>query len=735
MIPRPDPSIRFLFCLIVQAAAATFPTRSSVSPRFWLIVLFGGWLWLFPSNAWAVSKEITSPLTHRPEIQAPIHLTADRLEYKREENLFVAEGSVVITQGPMQVESEYMTLDQQTGKLLATGDVHFSDGENTIDADQIELDVNTQLGILYDARLFIKSENYQIEGEEMERRELDRYLIKNASFTACDCEEDDPDWRIRARQIRLRIDNYLVARDLVFYAEEIPVFYLPYLIYPVKTERQSGLLTPRIGYSSRDGFRYNQDFFWAISKSQDMTFNLDHRGARGDGGGLEYRYVLSKFSRGHLETNYFYDQIDQVGQWEIRYSHEQRFTDRISAKIDVHYVNEQDFFQDLSDVTEERAQQNIESNLFVTYRGDESFAYFLGRYTQDLTAPSNSTTPQRLPEVGYSLLEHRLGSSPVYFNFESNAVNFWRSEGVTTQRVDLYPRLSLPISLSKAGTLTPWAGVRETWYSRGTGDESISREVFPTGLHWEEHLSKEGGRNVHLLSPSLMYEYIPVEDHPDIPQFDELDQIRDRNAVTASVTQRFMRRDVKGILQEKIYLRLTETYNLRDARSDEDDTDPFSDFRSEATVHFTHSLSIGVDAFYDIYDRRFSSWNTDLTLELPPYVTASVGQRYTRGGTVPQRGDLFNPLYLGDQEPAPRIQFWTEKVIVRTPWGINLASRAYFDAETSKFVEVAYGLQYEDQCWGITLTYQDFRTRNEFSFMFTLKGLGATGSRKFASVF
>lgn len=733
MIPPSYAAIRSLFRLAVQAAATSFPARSRLLLGRLLLALLISGLWPTPS-AWAISKEVTSPLLNRPEAQAPIHLTADRLEYKKEENLFMAEGSVVITQGPMRVESEYMTLDQQTGTLLATGDVHFSDGENAIDADQIELDVNTQLGVLYDARLFIKSENYLIEGEEMERRDLDRYLLKDASFTACDCE-NDPDWRIRARQIRLRIDNYLVARDLVFYAEEIPILYLPYLIYPVKTERQTGLLIPRIGYSSRDGLRYNQDFFWALSKSQDMTFNLDHRGARGDGGGLEYRYVLSKFSRGHLETSYFRDKTDQVGQWEIRYNHEQRFTDRIGAKIDVHYVNRQNFFQELSDVTAERAQQNIESNLFVTYRGDASFAYLLGRYTQDLTTPSNSTTPQRLPEVGYSLLTHRLGSSPVYLNFDGNAVNFWRAEGVKTQRVDLYPKLSLPIPLSKAGTLTPWAGARETWYSRGTAEESISREIFPAGLHWEGPLSRDWGRTVHLLNPSLMYEYIPVEDHPDIPRFDELDGLQDRNAVTASVAQRFMRRDEKGALQEALSLRFTETYNLRDARSNAEGAEPFSDFRGEAVVHFTSRLFLGVDSFYDLDEGRFSFWNTDLTLDLPPYLTATLGQRYTRGGTLPQRGDLFNPLYLGDQEPASRIQFWTEKVVIHTPWGVHLAGRAYFDAETSKFVEIAYGLQYEDQCWGITFTYQDLRTRNEFSFMFTLKGLGATGSRKFASVF
>lgn len=699
------------------------------------MVLIGFGFPLQPSDAWAISKNILSPLKKRPDVQEPIYLTADRLEYRKEEDLFLAEGSVVVTQGPMRIEADDVALDNGTGKLIATGSVHFSDGENQIDSDQIEIDVNTQLGILYDARLFIKSENYTLDGEEIERRSPDRYVLKDAAFTACTCP-DDPEWRIRAGQIRLHLDHYLVIRNLVFYADDIPIFYLPYLLYPAKTQRQTGLLVPHIGYSSKWGFRYNQDFFWAISKSQDMTISLDHRGSKGDGGGLEYRYILSKGSKGELQADYLYDKEKQVGRWELRYHHEQRFTERINAKVDIHYINQENNFQELSDITAERAQQNIESNIFVTYRGEESFAYFLARYTQDLTTPSNSATPQRLPEIGYSLLSHRLGDSPVYFSFESSAVNFWRSEGSTAQRVDLYPKLSLPIALKEAGTLTPWAGVRETWYSRGTlADESIGREIFPAGLRWEDPLVKAWGTTVHLLDPSLMYEYIPVEDHPDIPQFDELDRLQDRNAVTASVAQRFLRRDEKGALQEKLSLRFTETYNVRDARSDGNDARPLSDFRSEAAFHFTRYLSLGLDTFYDLYDHRVSYWNTDLTLDLSPHLTATLGQRYTRGGTLPQRGDLFNPLYLGDREAAPRVQFWTERILLRTPWGIHLASRAYFDAETSKFVEIAYGLQYERQCWSFTLTYQDLRTRNEVTFMVNLKGLGATTSRKFASLF
>ncbi|MGB3940000.1 MAG: LPS assembly protein LptD [Candidatus Manganitrophaceae bacterium] len=706
-----------------------------ISIRIAFFLLFVSFL---PSPAWGISKKITSPDLKPSEISEPIKLEADQLEYKREEDLFLADGAVVVTQGPMRIESDSLSLNQATGQLLATGNVRFNDGENAISSERLEIDVNTKLGVLYEARLFVKSENYHIKAAEMERESADRYSLKEASFTSCDCPEN-PEWQIRSRRMRLHLEDYLVIRDLTFYAGKVPILYLPYFIYPTSTERQTGLLVPLFGYNSRWGAMFRQEFFWAISKSQDLTLFYDRRGTKGQGGGLEYRYILSRKSQGTLQVNHFNDKEQRVGRWELRYNHEERFTDRISAKINIRYITQNNYYQELSRLTADRASQNIESNFLLSYRGDASVAYILARYTQNLTAGSNNTTAQRLPEIGYSLLSHRLGSSPLYFNFDSTAVYFWRTEGVRAQRLDLFPKLSMPISLSSFGTVTPWAGIRETWYSRGeTEEKSIHREIFPAGLTWENLLSKEWENTAHQIVPSFMYESISVRDRSDIPQFDAVDRLRDRNSVTASLLQRLLKRDETGGWTESASFRLTQSYRLEEARSNHSDRAnrrPFSDLRGQGTLRLSTYLSFGVDTFYSLYERFLSSWNTDLTFHLPPYITATLGQRYSREGVLPQKGDLFNPLYIGDRETAPRISFWTERIVIRTPWGIQFASRAYFDVDQSKFVEISYGLKYERQCWGITLAYIDLRTRNEFTFMISLKGLGEAGSQNFANLF
>ncbi len=665
--------------------------------------------------------------------QSPIDVTADRLEYS--EGVYQAHGSVVVLQGPMKVSADAVSLNNETGKLHAVGNVHFTDKGHQMDAAEMTLDINTKLGVLYRGSLFVKQENYHFSGAEIERRELDDYLLRDASFTACDCPTD-PDWRIRSRTIRLRLDQKVVARDLVFYAGKVPIVYLPYITYPLK--RQTGFLIPRFGYSARHGFKINQPFFWAISQHQDATLSFDHRGSKGNGVEMEYRYVPSSALQGTLETAYFYDEEKQVTRWNVRYNHRQRLSEQLDARLDIRYSNERDNFRDLSDQTSERAQQNLESNLFVVYRGDLWLAYALARYTIDLTTSDNNRTLQKLPEFGMSLAEYRLGASPLYLNFDGSAINFWRKVGFSTQRVDLYPKISWPILLSASATVTPWAGLRKTWYSRGNLEtHPLDRTIFPVGLHLKTEYDRRWGKMTHLIRPSLMYEYIEGGRQPDVPQFDDLDRRYDRHSVTVSLTQRFLEENGEGQLIEKVFSQLTESYDIHKGHSGAAPTgeSPYSDLRWELKIKPTSSFSIAVDSFYNLDNQTLSSFNTDLNFNFRSYVTASFGQRYTKEGSISRKGDLFNPIYLGDRETASPVQFLTEKVVIRTTFGIHLASRTYYDVRRGEWVEIAYGLQFERQCWNVTVTYIDLKERNDLYFMVNLKGLGDLASKRWANLF
>jgi len=662
--------------------------------------------------------------------EAPIHLSAEHLQYLKKEDVYIAEGRVSLEQGDQHLKADRIHLHGETGDVEAFGHIYYLDGKQEVEADRLELNISTKLGILYNGKLLIKGEDYHLEGQRIVRRSADQYTLFRTSFTACDCE-DDPAWRFRAKELDLTLDEYLFAKQIFFYANEVPVFYLPYFVYPVKSGRQTGLLVPKPGYSSRYGFRYRQDFFWAINRSQDATVSLEHRGRKGKGLGLEYRYVPSKAARGILESRYFQDREASLDRWEIRYHHAQRFSKRTRARLDLRYVNENDNFRDLSDQTSTRALQNIESNFFLTYEGEASFAYLLARYTQDLSSQSNDSTPQRLPELGYNLIDYRLSKSPLRLNIESTAVHFGSEGGLSLQRIDLYPKLSLPLPLWEAANLTPWIGYRETWYRDEAGPGTSSRRgITPFGLRLESDFSKSWAKATHVISPSIRYESIMVSGEQNILAIDEVDRLHSRESITFSLMQRIIRANDSGEREEKASLRLTESYDFGDfysGSSDEVAADEhrFSDLRGQLRLRPWQSISISLDSFYNHHDHEVSSWNTDLEARLKPFLTLVLGQRRTRAGSTPIKGDLFNPLYLGQREAVKDdLSFLSEHIVIDTPWGIRFENRAYFDQEEKELVEIDYILQYQAQCWGIGMNYLDFPDRKEFSFVVTLKGLG-----------
>ena len=104
----------------------------------------------------------------------------------------------------------------------------------------------------------------------------------------------------------MTIEGYGQVWHPSFRVKNFPVLYFPYMIFPAKTKRQSGLLMPDPGYSTRDGLTLNLPFFWAISDNTDATFNEYYMSRRGLMQGAEFRYALSPFSKGTLMLDYLF---------------------------------------------------------------------------------------------------------------------------------------------------------------------------------------------------------------------------------------------------------------------------------------------------------------------------------------------------------------------------------------------------------------------------------------------
>ena len=88
-----------------------------------------------------------------------------------------------------------------------------------------------------------------------------------------------------------RQEHYAKLKHTRFKVGKAPIFYLPWLLWPVKTDRASGFLMPDFGNSNSRGYFLGTALFWAMRRNMDTTFYMDYYSIAGPAGGLEYRYV------------------------------------------------------------------------------------------------------------------------------------------------------------------------------------------------------------------------------------------------------------------------------------------------------------------------------------------------------------------------------------------------------------------------------------------------------------
>jgi len=680
-----------------------------------------------------------------PKLEIPVEIQADRLEYQKEEDRYEAEGSVEILQGDLRLKASRIILENKTGIAHIFGNFFFFDGENTLEGEKGELNLRTRQGRFYNSRLVLQPGGYRIQGEILEKLSEDRYRLERGWFTTCECQEEEgtPDWRFRVQRMSVQLEGYLVAKDVTFYVKKVPVFYFPWIVYPAKRERQTGLLVPHFGYSSTEGFKYSQALFWAINPHMDATLTLDTRSDRGLGGGLEYRYKLSRKSQGSLNTFLFHDTDINEDRLDFTFHHLQEFTPHLKGKVDVKYVNDDSFFRDLSDSTEERSQRSLESNVTLNYGKENHFAYLLGRFTQDLTSTSDQTL-QNLPKVGYSLIPFRLGSLPLFASVETSGDHFWREEGVKARRLDLAPKVFSQFEPAPGFVLVPSMGFRETLYSREQASgRNTHREIYWASLRADTKvartfLMKKGSRLNqlrHQIEPSVVYEYVEEDAKSPPPFFDELDVVDPQHRVTYSILQRFIafyqKEDKDQNLKRLQFLsvKLTQSYNIKipsvPALNGDPVQRPFSDLRGEMSIVTPWPIGLDVDSFLDVDKGRWSSVNSDLNFTLMNWWNASLGHRFTQTTSLPQRGDLFNPTAINQRVSVPEVHFITLSTKMNLPFGMTLANRAYYDLDRQAKTEMVYGIQYESQCWVVAFAFQDLPEKDEFSFLISLKGAGA----------
>lgn len=650
----------------------------------------------------------------------PVTVNADKLDYDRVNDIYVAEGHVRVEQEGLRVEADKVVLNNRTGEAVAEGKVYIQDKGDIIRADKIQFNINTKAGFIYNGDLFMSKDNFHLKGEKIERKSESVYHVENGTFTTCDQGE----WYLKAKTIDVDMDRYATANGVSFNMADLPVFYSPYLLFPVR--RQTGLLIPEVGYNSSEGFLMKNSFFWAISDYQDMTFYSDYRARLGLGTGAEYRYVNSRDSSGKVYYNYF-DTFGQYrvpgtpeGRWEFNFQHHEEIAEDLSIRADVNLVSDFNYYRDLEKRLELRSRPYLDSNIFYVERWETASLNLLGQYSTDLTQ-TNEKTIQKLPELRYTIFEERI-AGPVHLNFDGSAVNFTRQEGDGMRRADFNPQLSAAFGGNGLG-FTPRVGARATFYDRSGTNAEIAepteRKFYFAGADMNARISRvygsDGetgiGRIRHSIEPTISYLFIPHIDQTGIPQFDVVDTVTAQNLVAVSLINRLTAhyKDATGSRSfDMVVFKLSESYDFDKARSADITlaAQPRSALHGDLYVKTPKLLTFSASADYNTYDHAFISSSESVSVDT---------------GTV-----KFNIThqYLHETTTNPTTEFLIGGIGFKAGrWDVN--AQIWRDMVLKETTQQEYRLHYASQCWGLGIVYINKPGETQYMALLDLKGLGA----------
>ena len=513
-----------------------------------------------------------------------------------------ADGDVEIRQGNRRLAADSAILDEAASRVRATGGVQFHEPGLSVRGAEASLDLDSHQAMVVDAEFVLT--DLQLRGRAARIVRRDEVVeLDNATVTSC--PPGDTRWHVRAQSIRLDgVNEIATSRHARLQLGGVPVFYAPYLRFPLSARRSSGFMVPDI-YEGRDGIDLSVPYYINLAPNYDATLTPRWIAKRGLGIEGEVRH-RSRWTDTEVDAAFLPGDRDYDGEfartdagsipggfspsdrWSLDIDHRGRWGDFVTA-VDVAAVSDNDYIRDFALEEGVASRVALERRGEVEYRQGGLVARLLAQGFQRLESGPRSY--RRLPEVGVSYsgslggpLGWSMGASWASFDSSTNAV-------VAGERYHLDPRLRLELN-------RPWGfaklsgGVRRTGYDlagvpvgvdpRPRRDIAIG--VLDAGLFLERDISLSSGVGALLgarsqtLEPRLYYLRQSYANQDDLPRFDAteltfsyrqlfrdnrfagLDRIGDANRLSMGVASRLM--DATG--EEVLAARLGALVHLED---------------------------------------------------------------------------------------------------------------------------------------------------------------------------
>ncbi|PRX35733.1 hypothetical protein BX659_101227 [Orenia metallireducens] len=247
-------------------------------------------------------------------------LTADRVQYYREQELIIATGHAKLVVDDVEISSSSMEIDLKSNMLNAEGKVHLKNEDGEFDSKELEYNIKTKEGIFIESEGIIVTEESQdpiyVKSAKTEYSN-DQTKIVDSEFTTCDLEE--PHYHMSSTSTVIYPGDKLIAYNVVLWEfnGKVPILYFPIVVYSFKDKKP---MEVEVGNNKDRGWFIKTTHHYYLNSHYDNPvlnmlagdfgqYYIDGYSKSGFAGGFKHAYRTLEDDHAYL---YFY--LDQDKQ-------------------------------------------------------------------------------------------------------------------------------------------------------------------------------------------------------------------------------------------------------------------------------------------------------------------------------------------------------------------------------------------------------------------------------------
>lgn len=688
-----------------------------------------------------------------------VPLRASSLDARYElDSVLYLQGDVELQQGSFQVSGSEARYNQQSGivslqgPLVSRGQGFLLTGQDALYSVQSgQLDINTATFLFHEAEIRGEASSLSRVGEN-------QVLITDGRLTTCGPQQND--WAVVASDIKLdRAEGFGVAKHVRLEVLDTPVFYWPYMSFPIDDRRKSGFLYPQFGSSSAgSGAFLATPYYLNLAPNYDATVTPQFIQGRGLFTELEGRY-LSSLGQSVLQLGYinndsaFEEENPGVDgeRWGLDFTTRAGFGGGWHGYVDYAAVSDEDYLSDLNLSLDINQTTHLRRRGGVRYSGANQYfeAYLNGYQTiRERIAEENKPYDQ-LPEIIYGgtaevgAVEASLESQYTWFDRDNDFQTTDKLELATGQRLRAISEVALPMR-ALWGYSRPSVSVDYTRYELddyeykqrdGSFDRTVPVFEWDNGLYFDRRGELFDIPYNQTLEPRLYYARADAEaDQSHIPDFDtglksfRFDQLFDRNRftggdrvgdtnqLTVALTSR-INDLVTGAERARISVGQVHYFDdwevaLNDNCGRTDCSDADSPLAGELVLNPIDTFEIRSSGLWDPETGETVEGRSQLTFHTKDYrYLATLGHTYSPDNDLEQT-DVGTVFPITDR--------------------VSAVGRWVYDSGLDRTVGSLAGLEYNNCCWSVQVVHQNYLTDDReldsrLLFRVELRGLGGSG--------